>query len=124
MGLTMLSSFSRRAVGSSARRLLCSASNVKVTTNIVGLDVVADAPEQLTDLYAKTLEELKTIPASAEYRKNVEKITNYRLKVVQDKAEIDAIESVMGLQVEEMIVEAKDELTLIPQMLEWKPWEK
>merc|ERR1711934_665588 len=95
----------------------------KITTNLVGLEVVPNAPEVLVDLYGTTLEALKDIPASAEYRINVEKITNYRLKVVTDEPTIDAIESVMGLQVEEMIDEAKDELELIPRMAEWKAWE-
>merc|ERR1711871_427165 len=99
------------------------ASSVKATTNLVGLEVQKDAPKVLTELYAKTLEDVKALPADAEYRVNVEKITNYRLKVVQEKELIDDIESVMGLQVEEMIVEAEDELKLIPQMLDWKPWE-
>merc|ERR1712216_627339 len=104
------------------RAQFCTAS-VKATTNLVGLDVVPNAPEILADLYTKTLEEVQSIPKTSEYRVNVEKITNYRLKVVNDKGEIDAIESVLGLQVEEMINEAKDELNLIPKMLEWKPWE-
>jgi len=89
----------------------------------VGLDVVPNAPEVLSGLYATTLESIQAIPASAEYRVNVEKITNYRLKVVTEGESIDAIETVMGLQVEEMIVEAEKEISLIPQMAEWKPWE-
>ena len=35
---------------------------------------------------------------------------------MSEKAEIDAIESEVGLQVEEMIVEVQKELKLIPQM--------
>lgn len=120
----MLSAFSRRAIipGTRAFRSSTPAAQ-KVTTNLVGLEVVPNAPEVLTELYTKILEEVKILPASAEYRINVEKLSKYRLKVVSEKAEIDAIESEVGLQVEEMIVEVQKELKLIPQMAEWKPWE-
>lgn len=36
--------------------------------------------------------------------------------MVTEKAEIDAIEAEVGLQVEEMIVDAEKEMVLIPQM--------
>jgi NADH dehydrogenase (ubiquinone) 1 alpha subcomplex subunit 5 len=32
-------------------------------------------------------------------------------------------EKIQGGQVEELIVQAQDELQLIPKMAEWKPWE-
>merc|ERR1711990_898687 len=118
----MFSAIACRRVLIPAARGYCAAP--KVTTNLVGLDVVPNAPEVLTEMYTKTLEEEKALPASAGYRVNVEKVTNYRLKVVAGaEGSIDAIESEMGLQVEEMIVEAEKELELMPQMAEWKPWE-
>ena len=39
-------------------------------------------------LYAQTLEEIKAIPAGVPYREQVEKFTNYRLKVVQDNEDV------------------------------------
>merc|ERR1712178_178511 len=127
MGLPagMLSGALRRSAGVRVFRGLHSTAPTaaKATTNLVGLAVEPNAPAILKDLYAKTLEDLKAIPSSAEYRINVEKITNYRLKVVEAGPDIDSIEAEVGVQVEEMIVEAKDELSLIPQMTEWAPWD-
>merc|ERR1712166_27826 len=101
----------------------CMPLSTKVTTGITGYAVVPDAPEVLQSLYAQTLESLQGIPEEAEYRKNVEAITNYCLKVVSGDVQISAIEEEVGIQVEEMIQDAKDELTLIPQMIEWKVWQ-
>ena len=39
-------------------------------------------------LYARTLEEVKVIPAGVPYRETVEKFTKYRLKVVQDNEDV------------------------------------
>merc|ERR1712086_259480 len=121
----MWATASRRVATVSAFRGLRTTAPVcqKATTNLVGLDVVPDAVNVLKGLYAETLEATKTLPASTDYRINVEKITNYRLKTVTDAADIDSIEIAVGVQVEEMIVEAKDELALIPKRAEWKPWE-
>eukprot|EP00656_Telonema_subtile_P017109 TRINITY_DN1910_c0_g1_i1.p1 TRINITY_DN1910_c0_g1~~TRINITY_DN1910_c0_g1_i1.p1 ORF type:complete len:121 (+),score=40.68 TRINITY_DN1910_c0_g1_i1:214-576(+) len=102
----------------------CRPLSTKVTTGITGYAVVPDAPEVLKRLYNQTLESLKGLPQDAEYRKNVEAITNYRLKVVSGEKDADGMEEEVGIQLEEMIQDAKDELTLIPQMEEWKAWAK
>lgn len=75
-------------------------------------------------LYENTLEELKELPADATYRVNVEKITKYRLSVVQDSEDIDVIEAKLNIgQIPEIIEQAQDELDLIPHMKQWKPWQ-
>merc|ERR1711990_931225 len=101
MGAIMLRSIAMRGgtAIAGARVQFCTAASVKATTNLVGLDVVPNAPEVLSGLYAQTLDSLKTIPSTAEYRINVEKVTNYRLKVVTEKQSIDDIENTVGLQV-------------------------
>ena len=64
------------------------------------------------------------IPANTEYRKNVEAFTNYRRNIVKqnedvgsedvDNAQIKTIEKLIGCgQVEELVQQAKDELSLI-----------
>ncbi|KAI6696383.1 hypothetical protein NL676_016502 [Syzygium grande] len=84
---------------------------VKQTTGIVGLDVVPNAREVLIELYGKTL---KDIQAS---------FTRHRLKVCQEEEDWETIEKRLGCgQVEELIEEARDELTLISKMIEWDPW--
>eukprot|EP00897_Mesotaenium_endlicherianum_P008870 jgi/Mesen1/8010/ME000425S07205 len=99
-------------------------SKVKDSTGIVGIDVVTNAREVLIGLYRDTLKAVQVIPQEAVYRQNVEKLTQHRLKVCEEEQEWDAIEKKISCgQVEELIVQAKDELELIPKMSEWKPWD-
>lgn len=103
-----------------ARPLLA---RVKQTTGIVGLDVVPNAREVLIELYSKTLKEIKAVPEDEGYRKAVESFTKQRLKVCQEEEDWELIEKKLGCgQVEELIEEARDELTLIGKMIEWDPW--
>ncbi|KAF9618022.1 hypothetical protein IFM89_039419 [Coptis chinensis] len=96
---------------------------VKETTGIVGLDVVPNAREQLISLYSKTLNEIKSVPEDEGYRKAVESFTKHRLKVCQEEEDWEQIENKLGCgQIEEVLEEAKDELTLIGKMIEWAPW--
>lgn len=101
-----------RAIG---RPLLA---KVKQTTGIVGLDVVPNAREVLIELYTKTLKEVQAIPEDEGYRKAVEHFTRFRLKVCQELDDWEAIEKrIASGQVEELIEEARDELTLIGKMI-------
>ncbi|KAK8714759.1 hypothetical protein V6N13_042108 [Hibiscus sabdariffa] len=103
-----------------ARPLLA---KVKETTGIVGLDVVPNAREVLIGLYSKTLKEIQAVPEDEGYRKAVESFTRHRLKVCQEEEDWEVIEKRLGCgQVEELIEEARDELTLIGKMIEWDPW--
>ncbi|KAJ0043443.1 hypothetical protein Pint_17557 [Pistacia integerrima] len=96
---------------------------VKQTTGIVGLDVVPNAREVLINLYSKTLKEIQAVPEDEGYRKAVESFTQHRLKVCQEEEDWEMIEKRLGCgQVEELIEEAQDELTLISKMIEWDPW--
>lgn len=106
-----------RAIG---RPLLA---KVKQTTGIVGLDVVPNARAVLIDLYSKTLKEIQAVPEDEGYRKAVESFTRHRLSVCKEEEDWEAIEKRLGCgQVEELIEEAQDELTLIGKMIEWDPW--
>ncbi|XP_030500933.2 probable NADH dehydrogenase [ubiquinone] 1 alpha subcomplex subunit 5, mitochondrial [Cannabis sativa] len=96
---------------------------VKQTTGIVGLDVVPNARQVLIELYNKTLKEVEAIPADEGYRKAVEHFTRQRLKVCEEEEDWEVIEKRLACgQVEELIEEARDELTLIGKMIEWDPW--
>ena len=53
----------------------------KESTDIAGLEVIPNAREVLIELYKKTLEEFKTMPADAPYRVIMERSTRDRLKV-------------------------------------------
>eukprot|EP00002_Diphylleia_rotans_P013501 TRINITY_DN263_c0_g2_i1.p1 TRINITY_DN263_c0_g2~~TRINITY_DN263_c0_g2_i1.p1 ORF type:complete len:145 (+),score=47.69 TRINITY_DN263_c0_g2_i1:50-484(+) len=97
----------------------------KQSTGIVGIPVVPNAREVLINMYTHTLQIVKAIPAQADYRKAVEEFTTHRLEVVKSTEDIAEIESKINCgQVEELIEQAKDELELIPVMLQWKPWDK
>ncbi|XP_038993922.1 probable NADH dehydrogenase [ubiquinone] 1 alpha subcomplex subunit 5, mitochondrial, partial [Hibiscus syriacus] len=95
---------------------------VKETTGIVGLDVVPNARDVLIGLYNKTLKEIQSVPDVEGYRKAVESFTRHRLKVCQEE-NWQMIEKRLGCgQVEELIEEAREELTLIGKMIELDPW--
>lgn len=101
-----------RAIG---RPLLA---KVKQTTGIVGLDVVPNARAVLIDLYSKTLKEIQAVPEDEGYRKAVESFTRHRLNVCKEEEDWEVIEKRIGCgQVEELIEEARDELTLIGKMI-------
>eukprot|EP00240_Pyramimonas_obovata_P007611 CAMPEP_0118937638 /NCGR_PEP_ID=MMETSP1169-20130426/23350_1 /TAXON_ID=36882 /ORGANISM="Pyramimonas obovata, Strain CCMP722" /LENGTH=155 /DNA_ID=CAMNT_0006881333 /DNA_START=38 /DNA_END=505 /DNA_ORIENTATION=+ len=107
-----------------ARGLRLLSSETKLTTGFVGLDVVPNAREVLIGLYGKTLSELQSIPATAQYRINVEKITNHRMGVCQSVEDPHTIETtILQGQLEELIASAERELELIPKMKEWAPWD-
>jgi hypothetical protein len=62
------------------------------TTGLVGLAVNPQARTALVDVYQKTLTVLGEMPASAEYRQATEKLTRFRLGVVQAETDPAAIE--------------------------------
>jgi len=107
----------------SATRCLYKAATERVVT-MVGLKQEPNAKEMLEKLYQETLEKVKILPEKSVYRQNVEKITNYRWKVVKESETVEAIEERVGAGlVEELIEQAKNELQLIPKFKEWKLWE-
>ena len=97
---------------------------LKKTTGITGLPVVPEARKVLERLYIKQLEDVKSIPADAAYRIDVEKTALHRLAAVQSDASSEEVERVIGRgQLEELITQAESELELIPKMAEWKLWD-
>jgi len=65
-----------------------------------------------------------SLPPKSIYRKNVEAISKYRLKVVEENEDREVIESQIQAGIIEMlIIHAKTELKLIKRMAEEKAWE-
>ncbi|WZN64857.1 subunit 5 of NADH dehydrogenase [ubiquinone] 1 alpha subcomplex [Chloropicon roscoffensis] len=96
----------------------------KTTTGIVGVEVDPEAPDTLRHLLKKILREVKVIPENAQYRVSVETMANQRLEVVSKDISPEQMEEEIGQgQLEELILHARDELSLIPKMAEWKPWD-
>jgi len=96
----------------------------KTTTGIVGLDFDPNARENLVKVCGEVLASVQEhIPEGVAYRENVETAVNYKLKVLEANAENGAAEEVLGFQLEQEIKACQKELTLIPKMAEWKPWD-
>lgn len=96
----------------------------KVTTGLTGLAVAKNPQHTLGVLYSKILRTLQKMPESAAYRKYTEEIINERTQILKSTEDIGAIEKQIGCgQIEEVIVQAENELILSRKMLNWKPWE-
>ncbi|CAI5716791.1 unnamed protein product [Hyaloperonospora brassicae] len=97
----------------------------KTSTGLVGLSVNPNARQDLVKLYRRTLDELKILPPEAKnYRNAVEQITNFRLNVVETNDDENVIERTINCgQLEELIEQAEDELSVIPVYIEHKLWE-
>ncbi|KAI1315650.1 hypothetical protein EDD11_000543 [Mortierella claussenii] len=96
----------------------------KKTTGLYGLPVHPDPRPHLITIYSDTLKTLEQFPAHAVYRQATAALTNHRLNVVKDTEDISKIEKTLNAgQIEEVVVQAIDELKLASKMLEWKPWE-
>lgn len=94
------------------------------TTGIFGLAVHPDPRPALISLYSRTLEAAKALPESASYSQAVKAVAQHRLQVVQSTTNAAEIEAKIGAgQVEELIVQAEDELKLMEKMKEWRAWE-
>ncbi|OCT87346.1 NADH dehydrogenase [ubiquinone] 1 alpha subcomplex subunit 5 [Xenopus laevis] len=97
---------------------------LKKTTGLVGIAVSQNPHERLRILYTKILATLQTIPNDAAYRKYTEQIVNERFNAVQMEKNVEKLEERINCgQIEEVIVQAENELSLARKMLEWKPWE-
>ncbi|KAG7165781.1 NADH dehydrogenase [ubiquinone] 1 alpha subcomplex subunit 5-like 1, partial [Homarus americanus] len=70
------------------------------TTGLTGLAVATNPHHTLGVLYGKIMRCLQKMPPDAAYQK-----------------------AISGGQIEEVIQQAENELTLARKMLEWKPWE-
>jgi len=96
----------------------------KTSTGLVGLKVDPDGRNTLLRLCGEVLESIQKIPATAQYRINVEKWFKYIEKVSKKHEQILDIEQEINLgQIEEIIVMAKDELELIQYYYDNKGWD-
>jgi NADH dehydrogenase (ubiquinone) 1 alpha subcomplex subunit 5 len=76
----------------------------------------------LRELEAK----LATLPEASDYRRATEATTQYRLKVLASNDSNAAVEEVLDAHVEELILETREELALVPLMdsesVGWQGW--
>ncbi|XP_011872269.1 PREDICTED: NADH dehydrogenase [ubiquinone] 1 alpha subcomplex subunit 5 [Vollenhovia emeryi] len=98
---------------------------LKKSTNLKGLAVCKNPHLELTPLYQRILRVISKLPEDYTYRKETEELVKNRLKIVQKNESVQAIEDKIGCgQVEELIIQARNEISLAEKMLVWKPWEK
>ncbi|PRW33626.1 putative NADH dehydrogenase [ubiquinone] 1 alpha subcomplex subunit mitochondrial [Chlorella sorokiniana] len=109
--------------GAAAPALLLAVRGAKTTTGIVGLPLVPDARNVLKEQLQAVLDAIQVIPADAEYRRSVEKTVRWKLAAVESDAPDEQVEELLGRQLESDIKLCREELTLIPKMAEWKPWD-
>lgn len=75
-----------------------------------------EARQKLTGLLQQLLDIVKAIPESSDYRKAVEATAQYRLKVLEQNESNTAVEEVLDSHMEELILETKEEIALVPVM--------
>ena len=98
--------------------------SIKKTTGLVGLPVMNDPINTYANLCDQVLEKIQFVPENAAYRTVVEEMYKHRKKVtISGKTVSEIEETIAAGQIEELAVQARDELELIPKMREWKPWE-
>ena len=98
---------------------------LKLSTGLSMVDVEPFPRLKLMKLYYMTLEEIRDMPDSYRYKFFVEEQTKFRMNVVDTTKSIKEIEEKIswGL-VEELIIQAHNELKLMKIMKRWKPWER
>lgn len=110
-------------VALNAQRVLVRAA----TGNPTGLTGILQHPNPkpaLQALYTATLAELQGFPKDSVYRQAVENLTKARLAVVESEEVVERIEDRIGCGlIEEVVIQADEELALVKKMKEWKVWE-
>ncbi|KYO47533.1 NADH dehydrogenase [ubiquinone] 1 alpha subcomplex subunit 5 isoform X2 [Alligator mississippiensis] len=97
---------------------------LKKSTGLVGLAVDSNPHEHLRILYTKLTAVLQNIPKDAAYRKYTEAMINERLNMVKTEPDVQKLENkINDGQIEEVILQAENELNLARKMAQWKPWE-
>lgn len=100
-----------------------SSRGIKDHTGIAGLDVDPNARENLKLYLEQVLQAIKIIPEDTEYRRNVETTIHHKLSIVTSDITDEEAEDQLDAQLEQYINFTKDELSLIPKMAEWQPWD-
>lgn len=95
-------------------------------TGLAGLYQHPNPRPVLISLYNSTLKLLeKKFPKDSVYRQSVEKMTQNRLKIVEENEITEKIESqIGGGLIEEIVVQASEELNLARELGALKVWEE
>ena len=78
----------------------------------------------LLSYFSKNLRALAKMPVDYPYRKHTESLINERADIIKKSNTIEEAEKKIGMgQIEEVIIQAENELELTRSILEWKSWE-
>lgn len=96
----------------------------QVPTQLTGVFKAHTPHTTLRTLYKRILIHLDKMPADAAYRVNTTKIIKDRQAVLdREKTPEGVVKALQSGQIEEIIIQAENELELAKKMLEFKPWE-
>ena len=97
-----------------------------VPTGLAGIYKHPNPRPALVTLYNETLKTLKeNFPADSVYRQSTEALTQNRLKIVESEEIVENIENqIGGGLIEEIVIQAADELSLASQLGGLKVWEE
>jgi len=96
----------------------------KLTTNLTGLTVARNPINTLGSLYGRSLRALAKMPADYPYRKHTEQIVSERAAMVKSATTIEELEKKINCgQIEEVIIQAENEVALARMLLETRAWE-
>lgn len=96
----------------------------KFSTNLTRLAVEKQPHVKLALVYGKNLRALAKMPSDYPYRKHTESIIMARAALVKNESNVAELEKKINCgQIEEVIIQAENELSLSRKILEWKSWE-
>ena len=99
-------------------------SGTKMSTCLTKMAVSKNAHTVLARIYSKNLRALAKMPTDYPYRKYTEAIVNERAAFVKSEPNVAELEKKIGMgQIEEVLIQAENELSLTRKILEWKAWE-
>lgn len=87
------------------------------------LGVEGNPRATLSGLLNDLLQSAKALPEEAGYRRALEATCNYRLKVLEQNESDQAVEEVLDAHMEELVLECKEELNVLPILADTKPWD-
>lgn len=94
------------------------------TTGLTGLPVADQAHRLLKQAYSRTLRALQQMPEESVYRQATESVVKERLDMVEKYRDpVQLEQKISAGLLEEVLLQADNELTLARSMLEWRPWE-
>lgn len=94
-------------------------------TGLTGLYQHPNPRPALVSLYNNTLKVLQDFPKESVYRQSVEQMTKNRLKIVEENEITEKIEAqIGGGLIEEIVVQASEELHLARELGALKVWEE